>query len=416
MDGFFITYCIFAGAGLLISLLTLVQTWEHRRYHRKRFSAHVESRDLPPAIVYVPCKGVDLGFEENLHALFTQDYPDYQLCFILEADTDPARAVIDRVNSRFPAVKCRVVVAGLATDCGQKVHNLIVATADIPVEAKVLAFADSDACPGPLWLARMIRRTANSRTGVVTGYRWFVPQRNSLSNLIVAAMNNQLAGNLGLRLFNLVWGGSWAMRKEVFEQLSFPDAWHGCLNDDLIVTQRVREARYKVVYEPHCLVASSVDMSFPALLEFARRQYFQVRVYTPRWWWLGLTAAGMAGFMYFGSLLWAVKGLLVGGPVAVPVICMAAYYTAGMIRTAMRHHTIRPFLQTDKAELRSAAWFEILALPVTALFHLIAVFASAFGRRIVWRGIHYYVAGPNRTRIEHRESPTVSPQAPSKAA
>ncbi len=403
MDGLFVAYCTIAGLGLLVCLLTLVQTWEHRRYHGKRFAVEHQKSDLPSAILYVPCKGVDLDFESNLHSLFTQDYPDYELCFIVEAADDPAVAVIKSVRGQFPAAACRIEVAGLAVDCGQKVHNLIAATQAIPEQAQVLAFADSDACPGPNWLARMICRLGNSRTGVVTGYRWFVPQQMTWSNCLVAAMNNQLAGNLGLRMFNLVWGGSWAMRKEVFTKLNFPAAWNGSLNDDLVVTRRVREAGLKVVYEPHCLVASRVDFSISGMLEFARRQYFQVRVYTPRWWWLGLAAAGMANFMYLGSALLALYWAFVGGPIAVPLLFAAAYYTTSVIRTVVRQRSMQLFLQIDKATFRETTRLELWGAPLTALFHLIAVLSSGWGSRIVWRGFSYYISGPNSTVIEGRE-------------
>jgi ceramide glucosyltransferase len=411
MDGLLIAYCSLASIGLLVCLLTLIQTWEHRRYHSKRLAATDEPFTHPPVMLFVPCKGVDLDFESNLQSLFTQEYADYQLCFIAESIHDPAVAVIEQFQKQFPAVPCRIEIAGLANDCGQKVHNLIVATTNIPNDIEVLAFADSDACPGPLWLARMVRRTANSRTGVVTGYRWFVPVRPTWSNHIVAAMNNQLAGNLGLRLFNLVWGGSWAMRKEVFERLNFPHAWQGCLNDDLLVTQAVRKAGLKVVYEPHCLVASAVDFDFPAMLEFARRQYFQVRIYTPRWWWLGLAAAGLVNVMYLGSAILAVAWAITGGPFLVPLICGATYYACSVLRTALRQRTMRPFLQIAPATFREVTRFERFAAPLTALFQLVAVVSSAGGRRIVWRGIRYYVAGPHETRIEFRPEQQINDRA-----
>jgi len=402
MDGLFIAYCSIASVGLLVCLLTLIQTWEHRRYHCKRLAATDEPFPHPRVMLFVPCKGVDLEFESNLQSLFTQDYADYQLCFIAESAHDPAVAVIKGFLQQFPAVDCRIEIAGLAEDCGQKVHNLIVATKHIPNDVEVLAFADSDACPGPLWLARMIRRTANSRTGVVTGYRWFVPVRPTWSNHIVAAMNNQLAGNLGLRLFNLVWGGSWAMRKEVFEKLNFPHAWQGCLNDDLLVTQSVRKAGLKVVYEPHCLVASSVDFDLSAMLEFARRQYFQVRIYTPSWWWLALAAAGLVNVMYLGSAILTVAWAFSGGPFVVPLVCGATYYACSVVRTALRQQTMRPFLQIDSTTIRDVMRFEVFAAPLTALFQLVAVVSSSIGRRITWRGIRYHVAGPHKTRIEFR--------------
>ena len=34
-----------------------------------------------------PCKGVDLGLAENLRPLLEQDYPNYEVVFLVEART-----------------------------------------------------------------------------------------------------------------------------------------------------------------------------------------------------------------------------------------------------------------------------------------------------------------------------------------
>jgi hypothetical protein len=147
------------------------------------------------------------------------------------------------------------------------------------------------------------------------------------------------------------------------------------------------------------------------MLEFARRQYFQVRIYTPRWWWLALGAAGLVNVMYLGSAILAVAWALSGGPFVVPLACGAAYYAITIVRTMLRQRTMRPFLQIDPATFRAVTRFETYAAPLTALFHLVAVLSSAWGRRIVWRGIRYYVAGPHETRIESRPAEAESDQA-----
>ena len=87
--------------------------------------------------------------ENNLRALLRQDYHDFEVHFILESTADPAYDVVQRIIAQHPRVAMRLVIAGLATDCGQKVHNLRCATARIPADVKYLAFVDSDACPGP---------------------------------------------------------------------------------------------------------------------------------------------------------------------------------------------------------------------------------------------------------------------------
>jgi len=417
MDGLLIAYLTLAGAGLLVALLTLVQTWEHRRYHQKRLTAGEEETSQPLVMLFVPCKGVDLDFHSNLRSLLTQDYAHYRIRFIVEAADDPAVAAIEQARAESPGVSCEITVAGLAKDCGQKVHNLLAATAEIPKDVEVLTFADSDACPGPKWLSRMVRRTSNSRTGVVTGYRWFVPKRWTGCNVLLAAMNNQLAGNLGIRLFNIIWGGSWSTRKEVFERLDVRGAWQGSLSDDMVLTRLVRQAGLKIVYEPYCLATSPIDFDLSSMLEFTRRQLLIVRVVTPGWWMLAASAALLVNGLYFGSLLLAGVWAITGGPLLLPLTGAAAYYLLTALRTTIRRRTMRPFLQVDDVTFARVTRFERWGTPLVALLHLVTLASSATGRRIVWRGIHYYLAGPHETKIEARpESPTTRDSPLQKAA
>lgn len=195
------------------------------------------------------------------------------------------------------------------------------------------------------------------------------------------------------------------MRREVFEKLNLPDAWQGSLNDDLLVTSLIRRAKLKVVYEPHCLVTSAAQFSFPGLLEFLRRQYFQVRIYTPLWWWLGLSVAGLINGLYISSFLLAVVWAISGGPFVLPVAVAVAYYLAATLRTSIRQRAIKPFLTIDDDVWRETSRFELLSSPLTGLFSLIGILSSAVGRRITWRGIRYFVAGQNRTEIESRPQP-----------
>src|SRR5882762_3089967 len=81
----------------------------------------------PLVTVFVPCRGVDDGLRENLLAIFAQDYPAFETIIVSDRADDPALAVVAEACRSFgkqdsPAV--RVVIAGQATDSGQKVHNL----------------------------------------------------------------------------------------------------------------------------------------------------------------------------------------------------------------------------------------------------------------------------------------------------
>ena len=395
-----ICWCL-AGLAVFQILLTLLQTLDHRRYHRTRLAQKSTLTDRPRVMLFVPCKGLELGLASQLEAFFTQDYGNYAVCFIVEAESDPALPVIESVRRRFPNVPSHLVVAGLATDSGQKVHNLVTATSLFAQDCDVLAFSDSDARPIPEWLGALVSRLASTRP-IVTGYRWMVPERPTFANRLVSALSNQLAGVAGPGVSNLVWGGSWLIDAAAFRRLGLPEAWRGTLSDDLTISRLARAARMKVIYEPRCLVPSPVDMTLPGMFEFIRRQYRIVRVYTPAWWWLATAAAGITTAVYGGSLVLAVVAAATGGPWAIPVATGLGYYAANVLKSRIRWSGIRPFVRVSDRDFGLSTRFETIASPLAALVTLGSLLSVTLSRRLTWRGITYRLVSATHTRIEAR--------------
>ena len=131
MDAFWYGYLCIAAVGLIQSGLMLAHAWEHRRFYRRRWSKKLKADAGLSVTLIAPCKGRDTELHSNLLALFWQRYPRYEICFVIESENDPAAPVIRELAREHPQVPCRIVVAGLARDCGQKVHNLIYATREI---------------------------------------------------------------------------------------------------------------------------------------------------------------------------------------------------------------------------------------------------------------------------------------------
>src|SRR5208283_1868000 len=151
-----IGYVFLAGAAIVQALLVAINVYEHRRralVRLKKISYYAPSGRV---LVLSPCKGHDANLEENLRALLTQDYPDYEVTFIVEDAGDPACSVIRRAMAACPQTTARLLVAGRAEACGQKVHNLRMATADVAPDIRHLAFFDSDSRPKPYFVRAAI--------------------------------------------------------------------------------------------------------------------------------------------------------------------------------------------------------------------------------------------------------------------
>jgi ceramide glucosyltransferase len=401
-----------AGAALFQTALMLLHAFEHRRFHQSRHRSSSRDSTGPKACLFVPCRGCDVEMEANLRALFLQHYASFELRFLVESIDDPAVALIEQVRHLHPHVPSRIVVTGIARDCGQKVHNLIVGTRGAPADAEILAFVDSDARPNPQWLTRLVGRLLSGKSGVVTGYRWYVPVRATFVNQLASAVNNTVAATMGPHGFNLVWGGSWAIRADVFRDLGLPDAWRGCLCDDLVVSRLIHAKGLRVAYEPHCLVASPAEFDWNSITEFMRRQYLIVRVYAPTWWWFALAVCGITQSIGWGLAGLLSYGLFATGAWLMPAIALGAYYLLTVTRTAISARTMRRFVAvTDRDYQRVSRW-NTWGWPVVSVAVALGLVASAIGRTIVWRGIRYRLLSSRTTELISRSSDSPGKSSP----
>lgn len=402
MDTLLTLYTLLCAAAFFQAGVMFLHAWEHSRYHASRRKCELSREFLPRVTLFVPCKGLDLNFDANLRALFEQQYPTYELCFIVESAGEPVVTMVHALQAEYPGVPCRVVFAGEAADCGQKVHNLMVATRTVAPDTEVMAFVDSDTRPHRQFLAWLVSRLRGTKYAVSTGYRWYVPVAPTWANLLLSAINNSIGGLMGGHGFNLVWGGAWAIRVQTFRDLGLPDAWHGSLSDDLVVSRLVHRARLRLVYEPHCLVTSPAQTTLLGLAEFIRRQYLVVRVYAPGWWAAALWAGIVSNFAFWSSFVLSIVWASTGRPWWFSACCGLIVYTLISCRAAICTAAIEPFVKASLSEMQRVARVNIWLWPLVSLNNWLGLLSAGIGRTITWRGIRYRMISPSQTVIEHR--------------
>lgn len=395
-------YAILVGLAIVQSLVVLLQTWEHRRFARSQLNC-LGGGQLTKVMVYAPCKGIDVELEETLERLLDQDYPDYEVTFIVDSVSDPAYWLIRRMMVAHPAVMTHIVVAGLAEECGQKVHNLRVATAQIPDEVQYLAFIDSDAKPRREWLRALVSHLEWPGVGAASGYRWFVPAEPTLASWLIYSINCGAAVMMRSRGANLLWGGSWAVRRETFETLQLRAAWDGVLTEDLVVAEQIQRHGLRVRFEPGCMVASPLEGTGASLFSFLRRQYLLGRIYAPRWWRLGGSAVLAGNLAWAASLAVLAWGLAASAAAAwIAGASCAAMYVLQVLRGFARQSLVRMYCPNHADALRAPGWFDIWAAPLVNAVSLAVLLSSAVGRTMTWRGIAYTVLPDGRARILQR--------------
>jgi cellulose synthase/poly-beta-1,6-N-acetylglucosamine synthase-like glycosyltransferase len=385
-----ILYLALALMVIVQAALMALQTWENRRFARNRLRELDRYHPQGHATVFAPCKGLDLGLENNLRALLDQDYRDLDVIFVVESAEDSACPVIRRVMRDYSGVRTRLIVAGRSSGSGQKVHNLRVATKDLPPGTDYLVFVDSDARPRREWLRLLLSDLDSPRVGATTGYRWFLPLRPSLANHLVYSINCGIALLMGRGGRHLVWGGSWAIRRACFDALGVRDAWEGTLSDDLVVSRLLERERLEVRFHPPCTVLSPIEQGLGEMFRFLRRQYLVGRFYAPGYWRLAVVAAALTNLFWLSSLALIAGGLWRGtAGVLIPAAASAACYGLGVLRHAFRQDLGRSHFPDHERALRRARRFDLWAGPLVALVNGAALAASMAGNRITWRGNSY---------------------------
>jgi len=405
---------------ILSQLLFLIQTVNNYRYILAKYKKKRSWHQLR-AVLIVPCKGLDSAFHKNITPLFNQDYENYLLWFVVAEKTDPAYDELCKLKNQLSqsskAHEVRIFVAGKVGDrnkqtndreqptiryaCSQKIHNLLCCYESIGDDVDVLAFADSDVCVRSDWLSHLVWHLRLSKTGATTGYRLFIPSRNNPASLALSVMNAKVAQLLGNTSFNQAWGGSMAIRVDVFREIGLDKIWPRTISDDLSLSRAVKKAGKKVEFVPACLVASYESTTWRKLFEFAHRQFLITRITAPKTWWFGLISgiysvlglwAG-AVLAIYAALKSSVTGYKLLIIVAVPVFFFVSQLSSAILRQKM----ISKVLQKDRPKLKLACAADILFFWAWSLLLLFFIISSAFSRTICWRGIRYKLLGPLET-------------------
>lgn len=383
-------FYIFAGLLIIQSLISLLQGFHYLKY----FQQYKDTvQDFTPSVAIIaPCKGVDHSMDKFLQSLFEQNYPNYQIVFVVEDQLDLAFEQITDCQKKYPKIKSRCLIAGKSQSCGQKVHNLQVAVSTLGKEVAVFAFVDSDICLPSHWLKSLVSPLVNKDIGATTGYRWFIP--DNFASLLRSIWNASIATSLGDHRNNFAWGGSMAILQETFESIGVENYWKTTISDDYALTKAIKDAKLYIKFIPLCMVASLGSCSFSEMLEFTTRQIIITKVYSPNLWKLLLFSNTIFNITFF-------IGLFLGAYLAItkfqylPFLLTLTIYLLGLWKSYLRLKAIELVLSDYKNLISSYRWGYYLLSPLIALIFCYNLLISFITNQVTWRGITYKLQSDN---------------------
>jgi ceramide glucosyltransferase len=367
------------GPALLLTGISLLPERRRAAYTSSRLAECSEY--LPPASVIVPVKGEDQGLRENLAALASLDYPDYELLIAARCADDIPGGVLPR--------QARIVLAhGDDPHAGEKVQNLSAAVLAARKRSQVFAFADSDGRVTRRWLRALVAPLADEHVGAATGYRWFMPEGGGFWSILRAGWDAVSYGTLGPGDCRFVWGGAMSIRRQTFVEAEVLNYWKNTVSDDYALAAAIRAAGLTLAYAPGALVPSPERISARGLFSWVRRQMTITRVYAPRLWLQGL----IAHLFYCGAMAASLAAGGLGKPAG--WWTLAAQLIPSFWKATWRTSRARESLPEYGVWFRRYGWTHVACAPLATWLWLVALVSAAFSSTIEWRGCRYDLKTP----------------------
>src|ERR1700688_1607591 len=162
--GWVVAVLVVATFPLIYYLLAIFAALAFSRSAKVQASASPQFE--PPVSILKPVHGVDFASYENYASFCTQDYPDYEILFAVNEESDPAIAVVTRLISDYPQRHISLLIGAEYFGANQKVNNLVRLTREAKHE--VLALTDGDVRVGWNYLRNVVAPLRDENVGAVT--------------------------------------------------------------------------------------------------------------------------------------------------------------------------------------------------------------------------------------------------------
>jgi cellulose synthase/poly-beta-1,6-N-acetylglucosamine synthase-like glycosyltransferase len=293
-----------------------------------------------------------------------------------------------------------LIVAPKADGCSQKVANLREAVLHADERSRVFVFVDSDTRPLASWLRHIVAPLADERVGAATGYRWFISETPTFASEMRSVWNASIASALGPdTASNFCWGGSMAIRREIFERLEIREKWQGTLSDDFAVTRAMNQAKLPIVFVPQAITTSIESCTFGEMLEFTTRQMKITRVYARSLWLVSFFGSGLFNVVMIAAFLIILVSRSNSFASGFSVATILIVFICSVGKSWLRLRAVELVLVAHAAELRRQYWTHNTLWLLTPAVYFYNSLAALISRQLTWRGIRYELKSPTETVI-----------------
>jgi len=322
----------------------------------------------PHVSLLKPVHGTDFGSKENFSSFCTQNYPNYEVLFAANEETDPALQIVRALIAEYPERKIRILTGAPFLGENRKVNNLALMAREARHE--ILVITDGDVRVGPDYLRNVVAPFADNKTGAVTSLYRGVAQPNIFAELeALGAASDFAAGVLVAERkegLNFALGASIVTTKSWIQRIGGLEPIAQLLADDYELGHRVAAAGGEVLLSREVVATMYPVQALRAFWDHQLRWARTVRLCRP---------VSYVGLIFTHGLPWAILAALLSHTATTAAICLGGYL---LLRLLMAFAVGAGVLQDQTVRRR---WWLI---PLRDAIHFIVWLASFASNRVTW--------------------------------
>ena len=328
-----------------------------------------ESPEFTPHVsVLKPVHGVDFGSQENFASFCAQNYPNYEILFAVNDESDPAVPFIRKLIAEHPERTIRLLTGAPFLGENRKVNNLVLMVREASHE--ILVITDGDVRVGPDYLRNVVAPFADSGTGASTSLYRGVAQSSFFGELEALGSATDFAAGVlvaeRMEGLNFALGASVVTTKSWIQRIGGLEPISQLLADDYELGHRIAEAGGEVVLSSEVVATMYPRQTLRGFWDHQLRWARTVRLCRP---------LSYFGLIFTHGLLWTVLVAFLAPAKAVAAACLAAYL---VLRLAMAWSVGVCVLHDET--VRRRWWF----VPLRDAIHFVIWLASFASNRVTW--------------------------------
>lgn len=352
-----------------------------------RNQAQTPAEYTPPASLLKPIRGVDFGSYENFASFCKLDYPEYEILFAVNDETDPALPLIRKIMAELPQRRIRLFTEAKDLGANRKVNKLAMLAREAQYD--VLVLTDGDVRVANDYLREVVAPLREKKVGAVTSLYRAIAEDNFGAKLeAIGAASDFFAGVLMARWkegIRFALGASIVTTKDWVGKIGGFEAIVDTLADDYELGLRIANAGGEIV-----LLREPVWTMYPAqtlrgFWDHQLRWARTVRLCRP---------LSYFGLLFSQGLPWTVLAVLLA-----PTAWMAGVYVAAYLalRFAMAW-TVGVWGAKDEV-LRQNLWL----VPIRDAIYFVVWLASFPSNRIRWGSEEYAIRNGRMVPVARRQ-------------